>query len=464
MRYGDDAPIAARATPLAESALSLVRVSGKKSIELVSRIFSRPKKLLAAGGNTILHGWIVEKDTPDKKIDEVLVCVYREPESYTGEDGLDICCHGGIAVSRDVLAALFSVGFREALRGEFTFRAFINGKLDLTRAESVMEIVSAKSGEARGRAVKRLSGVLENEIKNINKLILGVLAETELLLDYSEIDGIGDENSRLPGGDDLAQAKKRLSALRETYRAEKLYRDGALVVFAGCPNAGKSSLFNLLLKEERSIVTEVPGTTRDYIEAWITIKDIPICLADTAGLCDSNDTVEKIGVMRSKNLLETADLVLYVIDGEAGLCGQDSNFFINNKSPGQPFIVIWNKCDIAGCTIKDSAMLGLDSVISVSAKTGEGIIELMDNIADCLTKNLTVTETAAALGSERQKQLVDNALKSLESVYAMENENQPLDLIAPVLREAVNSLGEITGEVSTQNILETMFSKFCVGK
>ncbi|GHT83464.1 tRNA modification GTPase MnmE [Spirochaetia bacterium] len=459
--YGDTAPIAAYATPLAESALAIIRSSGKNSLEILAGVFSRPETLLSAGGNTVVHGWIMGTGRSlGEKIDEVLVSVYRAPAAYTGEDGADISCHGGIAAAKAVMATLRGAGFRDALPGEFTFRAFMNGKLDLTRSESVMEMVSAKTNSAREHAVRRLSGALETEIAELKALLVRALGGTELYLDYSEDDGVGAEESAdmLPDRPLVENALERLRALAASYRRERLYADGALAVIAGRPNAGKSSLFNLLLKEDRSIVTNIPGTTRDWIEAWVSIEGIPVRLTDTAGLHPSEDPIEKLGMERSRELLETADLVLYVLDGAQGISPEDRDF-----STSAPAILLWNKADLA----PPPAGMPLRPI---SAKTGAGIPELTREIAGVLEKQFggrpggLPSEGSAGVGTARQKELVDRAAAALEEALALADTRAPLDLIAPLLREGVNSLGEITGEVSTAEVLDTMFSRFCVGK
>jgi tRNA modification GTPase len=460
--YGDDSPIAAFATVPGGSALTLIRCSGKGALELAEKIFSKPEKLRQAAGNTVLHGWIV---TPNnEKVDEALLSVFRAPKSYTGEDGVDISCHGGSAAGRGVMDALRAAGFRDALPGEFTFRAFMNGKLDLSRSESVMELVSAKTDAARRYAINRLSGVLEQEINAIKNQLVAILSGVELFLDYSE-DEIGadaDETAgRFSGRQGTEEALSRLRALAQSWQRQRIYQEGILAVIAGRPNAGKSSLFNLLLKEERSIVTAIPGTTRDWIEAWVSIEGIPLRLADTAGLRDeSPDAVENLGVERSRALLEEAELVIYLIDGAAGITDEDAHFI--QQPPTKPLIVLWNKADIAPPPPSCDA-------ISISAKTGEGIAELTAAIVKAA--GIQTEKTAAggetqdpALGSIRQKNLVEAAAAALEQTLALAERQEPLDLIAPLLREAINSLGEITGEVSTADILEEMFSRFCVGK
>jgi tRNA modification GTPase len=460
--YSDDSPIAAFATTPGKSALTLIRCSGKGSLELTAKIFSAPEKITRAAGNTVIHGWIVTpnklRDKPAERIDDVLVSVFHAPKSYTGEDSLDISCHGG-NTGEAVMSALHAVGFRGALPGEFTFRAFINGKLDLTRAESVMELVSARTNKGRCNAINRLSGVLEKEISAIKKTLVEILSGAEIFLDYSEDEISADAEEitgRLPGEKLAREALARLQKLAKSWQLERIYQDGILAVIAGRPNSGKSSLFNLLLKEERSIVTEIPGTTRDWIEAWVSIEGIPVRLADTAGLRDSSDPVEKIGVERSRDLLEAADLVLYLIDGETGITDEDSALIEKLTTPR---LIIWNKIDIARAPKEFPA---------ISAKTGEGLTELSATITAVIqaAANAESGDPAASpsLGTERQKNLVDAAIAALEEALRLAERDEPLDLVSPMLREAVNSLGEITGEVSTADILEEMFGKFCVGK
>ena len=374
--YTDLSPIAALATAPGPAALAIIRTTGSGSIDLLARVFSRPNALREAPGNTIVYGWIVKEKgegeasplapvrrpqvglgsyatplsggqppaTPPvpsggteycagsgiesgaatntqssvaahSRIDEVLVNVYRAPRSYTGEDGADIICHGGSAAPKAVLDTLFRAGFREALRGEFTFRAFTNGKLGLSKAESVLEMVEARTDKARENAVARLSGVLETEIDAIKQNLVIALAALELALDYSELDGIEDAPEGIPERALITDALVRLETLAAAYRSQRLYNEGALVVIAGKPNAGKSSIFNLLLKEERAIVTPIPGTTRDYIEATLDISGIPVRLIDTAGLRKEASEIEAEGIRRSRMLMDEADLVLLVKDG-----------------------------------------------------------------------------------------------------------------------------------------------------
>ena len=499
--YGGSDPIAAFATSPGESALTLIRCSGQETIELASSVFSRPQKLREAPPNSIIHGWIVEprgaggSNAGDEKIDEVLAAVYRAPKSYTGEDSLDISCHGGFAAGQGVMRVLRAAGFRDALPGEFTFRAFMNGKLDLTRAESVMELVSAKSDAGRRRAIGRLSGTLEEEIRQLKTLLVEVLAGTELFLDYSEdefeLQG-AEALGLLPERFKAEEALRRLEKLSASWSLEQLCREGLLAVIAGRPNAGKSSLFNLLLREERSIVTDIPGTTRDWIEGWLSLEGFPIRLLDTAGLRDSGagpetDRVEEIGMERSRELIAKADLLLYVIDGAGGFTEEDGTFLreygavpaepdrLPDGGEGKPFgspphkvpaIVIWNKADLVPAPVGEE--IPGRNILALSAKTGQGLAELILSIKPVLeTITGGIPEGAggeAGIGTSRQKDCIDGALAAVKDALSLSAQGETLDLIAPLLRDAVNALGEITGEVSTAGILETMFSRFCVGK
>lgn len=489
--YGDTCPIAAQAS---QGALALIRASGEGCLELLAKVFSRPRALLDAPGNAIVHGWIVDAAAGSgacgaAPIDETLVSVFRAPRSYTGEEGADISCHGGEASVKAILETLRKAGFEAALPGEFTFRAFCNGKMDLTRGESVMELVSSKTKQGLEHAVKRLSGALEKEINAIRDRLLEAVSAAELFLDYPEDEIEAGEAPDYRGAAKEALAK--LKALAASYNRERLYREGALAVIAGRPNAGKSSLFNALLNEDRSIVTETPGTTRDWIEASVSIKGIPLRLVDTAGLRESaaTDDAEKQGIARSKSLADEADIVLYTVDAREGL-NKDDELFLESYSE-KSLIVIWNKIDLidpAAVPLLDE-QLSLESAArgggagrsvllsaALSAKTGAGIEELCDSIAALLVRKArehsapglppdSVTDTpSAGLGTLRQKELVEKAAASLEEALTMSGKNEPLDLIAPVLRESLNALGEITGEVSSADILEIMFSRFCLGK
>jgi tRNA modification GTPase len=314
--YTPEEPVAAVATALAPAALGIIRTSGKNCIELVSRLFSRPRALLEAPGNTLVYGWIETPAPHDKsgkrnRIDEVIAGVYRTPKSFTGEDMVEISCHGGTAVVTAVYNLLLANGFRPAQKGEFTFRAYINGKTDLTKAEAVREIIDSRTDVSRGRAAGRLAGDLFDEINRIKKMIVDTLAAVEVEIEYPE-----DEETIADAFDHtkLEQAASALGTLADSWKSEKLYQDGARVVLCGKTNAGKSSLFNALLKEDRAIVSEIAGTTRDWLECWAGFDGIPVRLFDTAGLRETGDTIERNGVERTRDLSKDADVLLYLVD------------------------------------------------------------------------------------------------------------------------------------------------------
>ncbi|MCL1812588.1 MAG: tRNA uridine-5-carboxymethylaminomethyl(34) synthesis GTPase MnmE [Treponema sp.] len=458
--YGDDCVIAAQAS---QGAVALIRTSGNGCLELLAKVFSRPKTLLEAAGNSVIYGWILDQE--GSPVDEVLVNVYRAPRSYTGEDGVDISCHGGSTAANTILETLRKAGFCDALPGEFTFRSFVNGKIDLTRSESVMELVSAKTKNALKLAVKRLSGALEREIKAIRNSLLEAVSAAELFLDYPE-DEI-DEGPP-PYRKAAEEALKKLKLLLVSYGRERLFQEGAAVVIAGRPNAGKSSLFNALLNEDRSIVTEIPGTTRDWIEGSVSFKGIPLRLIDTAGLRDftvDQNKAEIQGIERSRNLIEEADIILYTVDSCIGFCEEDKKFLTEHS--GESLILVWNKIDSTEALSvpqpENNNYLAL--CIPVSAATGRGLDELCTSIADLFSQKISVSdELSAGLGTQRQKELTEKTVACLEEALLLDEKDESLDLIAPLLRESLNTLGEITGEVSTADVLEIMFSRFCLGK
>lgn len=456
--YVPDEAIAAVATPRFPSALAIIRLSGKNCIELFSKNFSRPKKILSSNGNEIVYGWILDGE---KKIDEVLISVFRSPKSFTGEDMIEISCHGGVRVVQSIFSLLLKNGFREAERGEFSFRSFINRKMDLTKTEAVREIIESKTDDARTHASFRLSGNLFSEIDEIKKQLLHTLSAIEVSVEYPE-----DEETIAHSFDsaELLLAQKKLRVLSETWKAEKIYQDGVRVVLAGKTNAGKSSLFNALLKEERAIVSDLAGTTRDWLESWADFAGIPVRLFDTAGLRNASDEIEKQGVELAKSLAHNADVVLYVIDATKKIDDDDEKFLIASENN---VVVVWNKIDEAKNFLRDKKNGNVDlqkncAHVFVSAKTGEGIFDLVCEVKSFVLQS-EKTDVPCALGSERQKKLVDNALESIS--HGIENvECLSLDALIEDIEDALSSLGEITGEVSSSDVLDTIFKNFCVGK
>ncbi|NLM01040.1 MAG: tRNA uridine-5-carboxymethylaminomethyl(34) synthesis GTPase MnmE [Treponema sp.] len=467
--YTPEEPIAAIATALAPSALAIIRTSGKDCIQLVSRIFSRPKTLLNAEGNSLVYGWIEDSMTNQTekkvKIDEVMLGIYKAPKSFTGEDMVEIFCHGGTRSVLAIYSVLLKNGFRQAEKGEFTFRGFINGKTDLTKAEAIREIIDSRTDAARSRAAGRLSGNLFNQIDEVKRLIIDTVASIEVEIEYPEDEEtIADVFNK----ENLFSAEKKLIQLSKSWAAEKLYQDGARIILCGKTNAGKSSLFNVLLKEERAIVSDIEGTTRDWLESWISFDGIPARLFDTAGLRITDDTIEKRGVEMTKDLSRDADLILYVIDSFIGKTQEDDEFINYTKKEGIPLVIVFNKSDKKQTDMKQN-----DSVqnhfVNVSAKTGYGIDKLTKLVREILQGNNKTDRQSAGLGSQRQKIAVDEALECVQHALGKGDDGHivlelPLDAIVQDLENALVALSEITGETSPEDILDSIFSNFCVGK
>ncbi len=461
-QYTPEEPISSIATALAPAALGIVRLSGKGCIELVSKVFSRPKALLEAPGNTIVYGWVVEPvETTSRKIDEVMCAVYRAPKSYTGEDMVEIFCHGGPAVVTAVQNLMLRSGFRQANRGEYTFRAYINGKTDLTKAEAVREIIDSHTDDSRSHAAGRLAGALYEEIDSIKKLIVDTVAAIEVEIEYPE-----DEETIADSFDksNLEQVVRRLQSLVDSWKGEKLYQDGARVVLAGRTNAGKSSLFNAILKEERAIVSDIEGTTRDWLESWASINGIPVRLFDTAGLRQTDDVIEAKGVEISRNLVHDADVVLYLVDSAEGMNEEDKAFI---KACSVPLILVWNKCDKDSPVKEDVSLSGWTRqslTCKISAKTGQGLSELFSQIQSLLTAGLSTERAQAGLGSARQKDAVAEALERVKHALEAAADDYSLDAVVQDLEDALDSLGEVTGIVTPDDVLGSIFANFCVGK
>ena len=459
--YTPEEPIAAIATALAPSALALIRLSGKNCISLLSKVFSRPKALNQAEGNTIVYGWIVNTENPEEKqpVDEVLVSVFRAPKSYTGEEMAEISCHGGISPVTAIFNLLLKNGFRTALPGEFTFRAFVNGKTDLTKSEAVKEIIDSKTDASRSLAVGRLSGNLFNEIQSIKEKIISTIASIEVELEYPE-----DEENFSDSFDStlLEQAKDSLTELSKSWQSQKLYQDGARIILCGKTNAGKSSLFNALLKEERAIVSDIEGTTRDWIESWVSFDGIPARLFDTAGLRITDDVIEQRGVEMTKDLTQDADIILYLVDSTKSEAQEDIDF-INSFKNRIPVIKVLNKIDILENEKSKDDSLELP-VVKISAKTGLGISDLVKEVKNTLVKSTKSERTQAGLGSERQKQAVDEALDSVNHALEVSCADFTMDAVVQDLEDALSFLSEITGETTPDDILGNIFANFCVGK
>ena len=452
--YQLDSLIMALATPRGSSAIAVIRTSGPGCIDAIAGIFSKPEALRNSEGFRVHHGWLL--DTDAARVDEVLLTLFRSPSSYTGQDSVEISCHGGLPVVDRILEVLRESGFRDAAPGEFSFRAFSNEKMDLTRAEAVREIIDSRTDRARALAVSRLAGSLVSVIDKVKAAVKLQAAAAALALDYPE-----DEAEAVPFNlEIIRESKESLEALIRSWSSGRLYRDGLKVTLAGPANAGKSSLFNLFLREERSIVTEKPGTTRDWVEAWLNLDGIPLQLVDTAGLRgETEDPIEIEGIRRTRELLKGSDLVVAVADGTAGFSAAEEleREELELLEP-ERLIKVWNKSDIA-----PEAPEGW---IAVSAVSGEGFSRLEEEIRSRALDGGTPPEAdAPVIDSARQKELLERAVSALDRFsWGAESGDVTVDLLAEDLYEALDALGELTGTVSRSDVLNTLFSSFCVGK
>ena len=451
--YDTDDMIFALATPWGKSAIAVVRASGAGCIKAMEKVFSAYKKLEKCSSNYAVYGHL--KDLEGKPIDDVVITVYKDGHGYTGEESLEISCHGGLQVIRAILELLPNLGFRKALAGEFTLRAFLHSKMDLTRAEAVEELIDAQGRTGQIMALNRLSGSLFKRISEIKDILLSIMSTIEVQLDYSE-DEIG-ENLDFPI-EDLNKALDALTKIRLSYNAGKLFSQGARVVLAGPSNAGKSSLFNFFLKEDRSIVSETKGTTRDFIEAQCSIDGIPVRLYDTAGFRSASQTnideVELEGMKRSRSLLDVANVIVYMKEAGAPADSEDFEILKDCRT-----IVVESKHDL------DPQRKSPEGVISLSTVTGEGFEALCKRIVNLLMADIPQTgDDALVIQSDRQKENLQRCIESLETARMALSVDLPLDIISMDIQEALEALGELTGEVTTDDILDRIFGSFCVGK
>ena len=446
--YNTEDAIFALATAWAKSAIAVVRVSGEGCIRTLSKAVRSKKDINTLPGNCA-HYCALVNPADGKVVDDVVLTLYRDGHGYTGEEALEISCHGGLQVIRSVLELMASIGFRQALPGEFTLRAFLHGKMDLTRAEAVNELINAQGRTGRAMALRRLNGALFKRISTIKAIIVDIMSIVEVQLDYSD-DEIG-EDLTFPMAK-LDDAVGALKGIADSFSTGRLYSQGARIVLAGPSNAGKSSLFNYFLKEDRSIVSEQKGTTRDFIEAMCEIRGIPVRLYDTAGFRDlSESEIEEEGIRRSRSLLDAADIIIYLVDST------DTSGIDNNVISDPRCIAVLNKADLRE--------LHKDGFLNLSVTTGLGFEGLCDEIASRLTSDASTSdESALVIESERQKENLLRAVQALEAAKAAVEASLPLDLVSLDIQEALEALGELTGEVTTDDILDRIFGSFCVGK
>jgi tRNA modification GTPase len=444
--------IVAVSTAPGRAALAVVRLSGAQAADLADRIFRGMTKPSDMSDHAVQHGHVVSQR--GQVVDEVMLALLRGPRSFTGEDTVEITCHGGDAAAPAIVEVAVLAGARPARPGEFTLRAYLNGRLDLSQAEAVSDVIEAGTWAAARAALERLEGGLSKKIGDIRAGLLDVLAQLEASVDFPEEDLPPPVISEIQEA--LEQAGKRISQLLESSRTARLLRDGARAVIAGRPNTGKSSLFNLMLREERAIVTEHPGTTRDVLEGFVEVRGVPVRLFDTAGVREPADLIEAAGVERARAKLEQADLVLLVIDGSRPPRGEDKKLLDQTKS--LPRIVILNKSDLK------PAFTAQKGWVRVSALTGSGLPKLEEAMVAGLTSGHGVEEGGAAAANVRQIEALKRASASLAEAAGGMARKRPYELVAEDVKGAVNALGEITGESIGNQVLERIFERFCVGK
>ncbi|HYF92930.1 MAG TPA: tRNA uridine-5-carboxymethylaminomethyl(34) synthesis GTPase MnmE [Symbiobacteriaceae bacterium] len=459
MTTGDDA-IAAIATGMGDAGIGIVRISGADAVGVGNRVF-RPRRgqgLSARRSHTITYGWVV--DESGCTVDETLALVMRAPRSFTGEDVVELHCHGGQVAVRRVLEAVLLAGARIAEPGEFTRRAFLNGRIDLSQAEAVIDIIRAKTDKALTAAVNQLRGGLSEQVREIRDRLLEAAAHLEADIDFPELELEVQAFDLVL--ETCSWGVDRIRALLAGARQGKLLRDGFRVVLAGRPNVGKSSLLNRLLRENRAIVTEVPGTTRDIIEEWISLRGMPVVVADTAGIRETADVVERLGVDRSRATLERADLIVLIVEAPVGITEEDRQ--IAGLLPvGIPKILAVNKVDLTprnsleafGGVVERAPVLGL------SAEAGIGLEELEIAIAEAA--GLSDREESL-IANARQEEAFRRALSHLESALETRQAGFGSDLVSIDVRGAWLALGEISGESIADDLLDQIFSRFCIGK
>ena len=444
--------IVAISTSVGEGAISIIRLSGHDALNIASKVFT--KDLTKVDSHTIHYGFITSNN---EKIDEVLVSVMKAPKTFTREDIVEINCHGGIATTNKVLEVLLENGARLAEPGEFTKRAFLNGRIDLLEAEATMDLISSKAESARKISINTLTGETSNLIKNLRSELVKIISNIEVNIDYPEYEDIEvlTNESILP---DIKKFKEKLEEIIKKSEDSKVIKEGIRVGIIGRPNVGKSSLLNSLLEEEKAIVTDVPGTTRDIVEGSLIVSGIPLNIIDTAGIRKTEDTVEKIGVEKSLKIIDTSDLLIYILNNNEEITEEEKE--ILEKTKNKKRIIVVNKIDLKTKLNKKL----LDSYIEISVKENIGIDKIKDEIKRLFNIGEISTNDMTYLSNARSIALLKKSLNNINDAINEINNNNPLDIVELSLKESWNNLGEVIGETYTDELLDELFSRFCLGK
>lgn len=454
--------IVAISTATGNGGIGIIRMSGKNSFDILKKIFVPYKSSdKEVQGYKIKFGYIINPEN-NQKIDEVLVSYFVEPKSYTTENMCEINSHGGTIVERKILELCLKNGAELAEPGEFTKRAFLNGRIDLAQAESVIDLINSKSENEAKASINQLEGILSNKINNIKNKLLDIMADIEANIDYPEYDIEEVTNNKIKIY--LNETKEELIKLSNSFEDGKILKEGVKTIIIGKPNAGKSSLLNYILKEERAIVSEYAGTTRDTIEEFVNIRGVPLKLIDTAGIRKTTDKIEEIGVNRAIKLAEDADLIIAIFDASKILDDEDAKILEIAKNKNS--IILLNKIDIEDKNLQNNIQIKniFNNVIKISAKNGDGIEELFKIIESMYNNDEIKINDGIIITNIRHKNQIDKALKSVEEAYNSIENNFPIDIISIPLKQILIDLSVITGEDVSEDIINEIFSKFCLGK
>ncbi len=466
--------IAAVATPPGEGGIAVIRISGPDAIQIASRLFvaQSKKAIQEMCGYSVCYGHIVNPETCESE-DDGLLTVFRAPRSYTGEDTVELSCHGGRAGTARILRLVLDTGARSADPGEFTMRAFLNGRIDLAQAEAVADLIRARSESARREARRQLEGSLSKEVADLRNELEGILAAIEVTIDFSEEVGELDYDAITI---QISRALGRMDQLISTSQQGRILREGLRVAIVGRPNVGKSTLMNAILRSDRAIVTDIAGTTRDTLEDEAMIGGIPIVLIDTAGIRETQDTVEQIGVSRAKLAAESADLILLVIDGAAGYIPEDEELgkSLQNEESGRVIVAV-NKSDLIiparsieiVTEISESLSIGMEAIVPISAVTRSGFEQLESQVSNAAAPGRIQEDVAVSsvvVMNVRHARALHEASVSLITALETAQQLLPGDFISIDIRGALDSLGAITGETVQEDIIHRIFHDFCVGK